>query len=580
MLPGTCRRSTTREPTSASGNHRSLHHSRHGIPSTACVAGASWPSASRRPLERPRRPPSSPTTCATLTPEELPIAAVFLTGRPFAEADQRAAGLGWSAIATTVTDIGRRPAIGARRGVRPLVRPRDRRGRGPAHGRPRAAARDEPDTPRGGRRVRRDRGRLRAGPQVGHPAQPARTLRPDDRQVHRQGSRRRPAHRPARGPGRGGHRARLRPPARRRQVGGDARRRRRAAGRHSPATTGSTTRLAGALPPAQVHARLAGRGRHRDHHPPRPRGLGRGQVRRHPCPAPQAWLGGPALLARPARHQQRLPGDRRGRHRAAPGTASSTARSSAGATARSCRSSRSRAGSGARRRRPRSRRRCRSSSSPSMRWRSVPAAASRSSRCCACRCPSGGPASTRSSCRSTTDGGRFARSHLIAAADVDAVEAAFADSRGRRNEGLMVKDPDSIYAPGRRGLGWLKMKKALATIDCVVVGVEVGHGKRHGVLSDYTFAVRDTESDRLVNIGKAYSGLTDAEIAEMTRWFEAHTIARQGATTRSSRRSSSRSRSTSSSARTATARGSRCASRGSSACARTRRSTRSTPSRR
>jgi DNA ligase-1 len=125
-------------------------------------------------------------------------------------------------------------------------------------------------------------------------------------------------------------------------------------------------------------------------------------------------------------------------------------------------------------------------------------------------------------------GGRFARSHLAAAADDDALEAAFLDSRARRNEGLMVKDPESIYVPGRRGLGWLKMKKALATIDCVVVGVEVGHGKRHGVLSDYTFAVRDTANDRLVNIGKAYSGLTDAEIAEMTGWFEAHTVARFG----------------------------------------------------
>ena len=72
------------------------------------------------------------------------------------------------------------------------------------------------------------------------------------------------------------------------------------------------------------------------------------------------------------------------------------------------------------------------------------------------------------------------------------------------------------------------MKKALATIDCVVVGVEVGHGKRHGVLSDYTFAVRDEESGRLVTIGKAYSGLTDAEIAEMTAWFEAHTIRQYG----------------------------------------------------
>jgi DNA ligase-1 len=125
-------------------------------------------------------------------------------------------------------------------------------------------------------------------------------------------------------------------------------------------------------------------------------------------------------------------------------------------------------------------------------------------------------------------GGRFARSHLAVAADDVALEAAFLDSRARRNEGLMVKDPDSIYVPGRRGLGWLKMKKALATIDCVVVGVEVGHGKRHGVLSDYTFAVWDTAAGRLVNIGKAYSGLTDAEIAEMTRWFEAHTIARFG----------------------------------------------------
>jgi DNA ligase-1 len=126
------------------------------------------------------------------------------------------------------------------------------------------------------------------------------------------------------------------------------------------------------------------------------------------------------------------------------------------------------------------------------------------------------------------DGGPFALSHLDTIDSVDALEAEFAAARARRNEGLMVKDPQSRYTPGRRGLGWLKMKKALATIDCVVVGVEVGHGKRHGVLSDYTFAVRDEARDRLVTIGKAYTGLSDAEIAEMTRWFEAHTLARFG----------------------------------------------------
>jgi DNA ligase-1 len=126
------------------------------------------------------------------------------------------------------------------------------------------------------------------------------------------------------------------------------------------------------------------------------------------------------------------------------------------------------------------------------------------------------------------EGGRFALSHLVSVDSVDGLEAAFAEARARRNEGLLVKDPTSAYSPGRRGLGWLKMKKALATIDCVVVGVEVGHGKRHGVLSDYTFAVRDEATGQLVTIGKAYSGLTDAEIAEMTKWFLEHTISVHG----------------------------------------------------
>ena len=89
----------------------------------------------------------------------------------------------------------------------------------------------------------------------------------------------------------------------------------------------------------------------------------------------------------------------------------------------------------------------------------------------------------------------------------------------------MIKDPASFYKPGRRGREWLKLKKALATLDVVVTTVELGHGKRRNVLSDYTFAVRRSETDgELLNIGKAYSGLTDVEIAEMTEWFRAHTI--------------------------------------------------------
>src|SRR5688500_17816764 len=88
---------------------------------------------------------------------------------------------------------------------------------------------------------------------------------------------------------------------------------------------------------------------------------------------------------------------------------------------------------------------------------------------------------------------RMLLAHLGTARSVDEVERHFDDARERRNEGLMVKDPGSTYQPGRRGLGWLKLKKALATLDCVVVGVEWGHGKRSAVLSDYTFAVSETE---------------------------------------------------------------------------------------
>jgi DNA ligase-1 len=109
-----------------------------------------------------------------------------------------------------------------------------------------------------------------------------------------------------------------------------------------------------------------------------------------------------------------------------------------------------------------------------------------------------------------------------------AVEAAFLQSRQRGNEGLMAKDPESIYLPGRRGLSWLKLKKAYATLDVVVVGVEWGHGKRRNVLSDYTFAVRDEATDRLLPLGKAYSGLTDAEIAHYTEHFLQHTLEDHG----------------------------------------------------
>jgi DNA ligase 1 len=106
-------------------------------------------------------------------------------------------------------------------------------------------------------------------------------------------------------------------------------------------------------------------------------------------------------------------------------------------------------------------------------------------------------------------------------------EAAFRAERQRGHEGLVLKDSASLYQPGRRGQGWLKVKEEFATLDVVVVFVEPGHGKRSHVLSDYTFAVRD-EHGQLWPIGKAYSGLTDEEIEEFTEHFRANTIAKHG----------------------------------------------------
>jgi DNA ligase 1 len=116
---------------------------------------------------------------------------------------------------------------------------------------------------------------------------------------------------------------------------------------------------------------------------------------------------------------------------------------------------------------------------------------------------------------------------LTSAEDLD---QAYLDARARGNEGVMIKSLASPYQPGRRGLAWLKLKRELATLDVVVTGVEFGNGRRAHVLSDYTFAIRDTDDPdaSLRNVGKAYSGLTDQEIADMTGYFKAHTLDDQG----------------------------------------------------
>jgi DNA ligase 1 len=108
------------------------------------------------------------------------------------------------------------------------------------------------------------------------------------------------------------------------------------------------------------------------------------------------------------------------------------------------------------------------------------------------------------------------------------INEAYQTARREFQEGLMIKDADSLYTPGRRGGSWIKFKKELATLDVVVVGAEQGHGKRSHLLSDYTFSVRDEVTNTLQTIGKAYSGLRDQEIEELTEHFLRTTVRQEG----------------------------------------------------
>jgi DNA ligase-1 len=120
------------------------------------------------------------------------------------------------------------------------------------------------------------------------------------------------------------------------------------------------------------------------------------------------------------------------------------------------------------------------------------------------------------------EGSRIRTAQMRLVGTEDEVAAFFRESREAGYEGLVVKDPDSVYSMGKRGAGWVKLKEELDTIDAVIVAAEYGHGKRAGVISDYTFAVRDGEE--LKTIGKAYSGLTDEEIDEMTARLKETTL--------------------------------------------------------
>lgn len=106
------------------------------------------------------------------------------------------------------------------------------------------------------------------------------------------------------------------------------------------------------------------------------------------------------------------------------------------------------------------------------------------------------------------------------------IDALFHAARERGNEGLLLKRRGSAYEPGKRSGAWYKLKRPYGTLDVVITAAEQGHGRRATVFSDYTFAVRS--GDEFVNVGKAYSGLTDVEIKQLTKLLRAASVDRFG----------------------------------------------------
>ena len=99
-------------------------------------------------------------------------------------------------------------------------------------------------------------------------------------------------------------------------------------------------------------------------------------------------------------------------------------------------------------------------------------------------------------------------------------------SRARQAEGLMLKRQSSVYHTGRKRGDWWKWKVDPYTVDAVMLYAQAGHGRRANLFTDFTFAVRD--GNDLVPFAKAYSGLSDAEFAQITSWVQKHTLERFG----------------------------------------------------
>ncbi len=112
--------------------------------------------------------------------------------------------------------------------------------------------------------------------------------------------------------------------------------------------------------------------------------------------------------------------------------------------------------------------------------------------------------------------------------DTAVVEAIYKEALAAGHEGVMLKNPDSFYTPGKRGKNWLKLKPIMETLDLVVIGGDWGEGRRARLIGSYLLACRDPYTDKFLSIGRVATGITDEQLEELTNLFKELVVSESG----------------------------------------------------
>ncbi|OPY50964.1 MAG: DNA ligase [Methanosaeta sp. PtaU1.Bin112] len=116
----------------------------------------------------------------------------------------------------------------------------------------------------------------------------------------------------------------------------------------------------------------------------------------------------------------------------------------------------------------------------------------------------------------------------VVSASKEAAEEIYRQALAAGHEGIILKNPASVYAPGKRGKNWLKIKPVMETLDLVVIGAKWGEGRRASLLGSYRLGCQDAATGNLLDMGFVATGFTDESLAELTEMFRELIVLEKG----------------------------------------------------